>query len=326
MAVLSCKLTDNVTGNDDGERKAYNEEWIVTVESGDQPATIITSNFVDIPQVGDPHPIDPQATLKSRNIKPTDNRTIWMLNTVYEYAVGEEADSTGGGGGSGMQVLEFSGGAWQEEYIFEQDQDGKPVINSATDKFEYMSTRSHPLFRIVARSTNYLVNNYIYEVGSTNNASWSILGLTFPKETLLFDDFNFKNLENGWWEYSFTIKARMVSEPAPWSAEPQKGSKKRQEGEARSAGWRAFILDAGYRELNDEGSLIPIIPKDNNDKKTSAPVSSPWPLDGTGKALKRDEFGDGVWLKFKEFPTMGFRKFRFNFDSLLTPNALKGIY
>lgn len=326
MAVLSCKKTDNVTGGDDGERKVYNEKWIVTVESGDQPATIIISNFKDIPKVGDPHPIDPQATLKRRSVEPTENRTVWILNTDYEYSVGEKADTSGGGGGGGMQVLEFSGGAWQEDYIMEQDQDGKPLINSATDKFEYMSTRSHPLFRITARSKDYLVNKYIYEVGSTNNSSWSILGLTFPKETLLFDDFSFKNLDFGWWEYSFTIKARMVSEPAPWSRNPLKGSKKRQEGENRTQGWRAFILDAGYRELDDKKALIPIIPKDENNQKTSTPVSSPWPLDGDGHALRREEFGDGVWLKFKEFPTTGFYKFRFNFDSLLTPDALKGIY
>lgn len=324
MAVLSCKRRDEIEGSDTGEQRSYPEEWIVRVELGDEPATILTSSFEDIPQIGDPHPIDSEATLKRRSVKYTDNRTVWILNTVYEKSVGSEADNSGGGG-SGLQVLEFSGGAWDEVYTMEQDQDGKPVINSATDKFEYNSTRYHPLFRIVARSQEYKVKDYIYDVGSTNSAPWSILGLRFPKETLLFDDFDFKNLEFGWWEYSFTIKARMVSEPVPWSASPLDGLQPRQQGEARSAGWVAFLLDAGYRELNDQGSLIPIRPQDDDGKRTGSPVSSPWPLDGGGRALKRENFGDGVWLEYKEFPTMNFSKFNFDFASLLTPEALRGI-
>lgn len=320
MAVISCKRSDEVTADDTGEQQAYKEVFKVKVADGDQPANIVLSNHPDVPKVGDPHPVDPRATLKKRSISPTKNRTEWLLNVEYVYSL-EAAEDGGGGGGSGMQVVSLSGGAWSETIIVEQDQKGKAYRNSAGDSFEKETTIYHPTFNITARSREFLVPRYIYDVGSVNNSSWSLLGMTFQKNVLMFADFNFNNLENGWWEYNFQLNARLLSEPVKYD-----GNQEKQKGEDRSAGWVAWLLDAGYRELDDNGALIPIIPKDQNGKKTSQPVSSPWPLDGGGKALKKEDFEKAQWLPFNEYPATGFYKFRFDFDSLLTPEALRGIY
>lgn len=321
MAVLSCKRRDDVTGTDAGEKKSYREVYIVTVEDGDQPATILTSNFADMPQVGDPHPIDTQVTVKDRSVKGTANRTIWNLTVNYEFAPEASDSGGGGGGGGGLEVLNITGGVWYEDYIAEQDfgQNPKRYKNSAGDPYEQTKTRSHPQFTVITRSQEYLVPMFIYLTNHVNNNTWSFLGLSFQENVVLFDEFNFKSLDNGFWEYTFTFKARLAPRPVTSSAE-------RETGEDQSMGWLDILLDAGYREKDENEALIPIILKDKNKQKTSSPVSSPWPLDGAGKALSQEDAKDNNFLFWNEFqgkPRMGFWIFNFNWTSLLTKKALK---
>lgn len=320
MSVQSCKIIDDVTGQDEADKVGYKEDYNVTVETGDQPATILISNHPDVPKVGDPHPIDTRATVKTRSVKATANREFWILSVQYEYALESGEDNGGGGGGgSGLEVLSISGGVWYEDYIAEQDAKGKLYRNSAGDAIEKTASRAHPMFTITSRSQAFLVPNYIYQTGQVNNFNYSILGLNFKKKTLLFDEFNFKNLTNGYWEYTFKFKARMVPQPVV-------SEEVREVGQERSAGWQDFQLDAGFREIGPNGELIPIIPKDDNKKKTSSPVNAPWPLDGDGKALNREDFKDSInWLRFDEYPETGFRIFRWDWSRLLTSEALRGV-
>jgi hypothetical protein len=321
MAVLSCTIRDDVSGSDDGNKKGYKEDFIIQAEDGDQPATIMISNHPDIPKVGDPHPIDTQTTVKSRAVTPTKNRAYFILTVNYEYALNAGEDGGGGGGGgSALQVLDIQGGVWYEDYNIEQDfsEEAKLYKNSAGDKIEKIATRSHPMFTVVTRSQEFLVPDYIYNTNHVNNNSWSILGLNFLENTVLFDEFNFKSIDNGYWEYTFSFKVKLAPKPVISTGN-------REEGRNQSLGWKDAILDAGYREKGKDEELIPIIPrKEEGAQKKSAPVSSPWPLDGSGKSLtiKEVEESDRIfWHFFQGKPRIGFWIFNFDWTTLLTDHA-----
>jgi len=321
MSVQSCDIKDNVTGNDEFSKVAYSEEFKVIVQVGDQPATILTSNHPDVPQVGDPHPIDTRATVKSRSVKATKARELWILTVMYEYALtsGEDGGGGGGGGGDELQVLDIAGGVWYENYNAEQDVDNKAYINTAGDRIEKQASRPHPQFTIISRSQSYLVPDFIPLVNQVNKQQYSILGLSFPKKTLLFNDFNFKSSANGYWEYTFTFKARYVAPPKDYDSE-QNGP----ENDQRAGGWTDYILNAGYREKRENGVRQAIVSREaEGDERIGSPVSSPWPLDGNGKAIPRGDFKDkAVWLEFNEYKDVTFnRKFRFNWRQLVSDTA-----
>ena len=320
MAVISCTRKDKISGQDEDKKTGYKEEFKVIVESGDEPATILNSPLESIPKKGDPHPVDPLATVKSRSVKETASRTVWTLMVAYEFAFDEAEDNGGGGGGSTSgTVLQIYGGNWYEDYIAEQDSQGKRYQNSAGDPRQKTNTRPHPTFTVVSTSRDFLVPRYIFEVGQVNNFSYSMLGITFKKKTLKFDSFDFSSNGDGTWTYTYVFKAKLVARPVI-------SEEVREVGAQRSAGWTDYQLDAGYRELNDQKALVPIIPKDQDSKKTSSPVSSPWPLDGEGKALRREDFKDSLnWIPFEEFPETGFRIFRWDWSKLLSPEASQGL-
>lgn len=321
MSVLTCKRWDNFTGNDTGDQTGYKETFICTVDSSDQNghASILNSNLSTIPQIGDSHPSDPRATVKTRSVKPTKNRQTFLLEVGYEFKIEAGEDQGGGGGGTGLQVLDIQGGVWYEDIIFDQDQNGKRVQNSANDPIEIMTSVSHPRFTVVTRSQEFLVPDYIYSVNHVNNGVYRILGLQFKPNTLLFDEFDFKSLDNGWWEYTFKFKAKLS---------PRKTSYNENHDDAnnRDLGWNIQVLDAGYREIDEKtGQRIPIQPRDQNKKPTSPPVTQPWPLDGGGKALDQEAMDEAKWewREFQEKPRVGFWIFNWDWTTLLSKEAIK---
>ncbi len=62
--------------------------------------------------------------------------------------------------------------------------------------------------------------------------------------------------------------------------------------------WQAEVLDAGFMEKDAAGKLIPII-------KSGREVSSPWPLDGSGKALAESSTAY-VWKTYNRLKTANF--------------------
>ena len=214
MAVLSCTRKDKISGQDEDKKTGYKEEFKVIVELGDEPATILNSPNSDVPKKGDPHPVDPLATVKSRSVKETAARTVWILMVNYEFAFEDSGeDNGGGGGGTSGTVLQIYGGNWYEDYIAEQDSKGKRYENSAGDPIEKQYTRPHPTFTVVSTSREFLVPQYIFEVGQVNNFSYSMLGITFRKKTLKFDSFDFSSNGDGTWTYTYVFKAKLVARP-----------------------------------------------------------------------------------------------------------------
>lgn len=318
MAVLTCKRRDDLSGKKDENSKGYKETFIVTVEAGDEPAVILNSNLSSIPQIGDPHPVDTTATVRNLNVKHTKNRQTYILDVMYDDRIdAEDSGNNGGGGGdTGLQVLQINGGVWYETYIAEQDVNNKAYINTAGDKIEVEHTRPHPQFTIISRSKQYLVPKFIVLTNQVNKFAYSILGLSFPPKTLLFDEFNFQSLDNGFWEYTFRFKARYVDPPDNYDSR-----KEGAQGDQREGGWVNYILNAGYREKIN-GVLKAIKVKDDQGKRTGDFVSSPWPLDKDGLALERKDFKDkAIWLDFEEHQSTSFRVFRWNWRQLVDDAA-----
>jgi len=303
---------DNLKGGQQGNTVAYTEQFRVIVEDGDEPATIINSNLSTIPKENDPHPIDPVAVVKTVKINPTEARTVYILEVKYDNAA--TGSSPGGGGGSNLEVINIAGGTWTEEYTPEFDINNKQYRNTAGDAIEARAVRHHPQFRVITRSQELNINRYMQLVDSVNDANVSWLDLNFSNKILKFANFDYKSLDNGYWEYTFDFHARLIPKPA------SSNSERIENAANRTGGWINYILNAGYRQKIN-GKLSRIFLKDDEGKATTTPPSSPWPLNDAGEAIEPEDdgqFSSRVWLPFEQNTTADFGVFDFDFEPLVT--------
>jgi hypothetical protein len=319
MAVIYAERRDNKRGSETDQSRQLIDEYIIQVDSdADEPSTIYDSSFANLPQVGDPHPTDPLVTVKSRRVIPTANRRWYTMEVTYDNNLNN--NGSGGGGGGGIEVLKVTFSNWMENFILELDYSsenggiGRIFQNSAGDPIKYEATRPHPMITISSQTKDPSFDSTLFQVGqiNRNEVNW-IPGLSFGRHQLLFENYSATSVGNNTWQEDFVFKAKFIPRPKVSEGE---------EGRLRSAGWQAFLLDAGFREVvdtEDGPELRPIQPKEKADgKPANKPVSSAWPLKA-GKAIARENFVDDiVFLEFQVYPEMDFSQFNFDFTSLFT--------
>lgn len=311
MAVISCIRDDKKSGQTSGDNFTLKDIYVVRCDATDEPSTILRSENPDVPKKRDPHPTDPSVLVQDVSVKHTDNRTVYILEVTYTNSSGLSSNNT-----NDMRLVDAFGGVWYEEFTLEKDFDGKLYRNTVGDKIQKQSRRPHPMITVITKSQALLLDRFVWEVGQTNDGPVSWLGLDFIADQLLFDDFQWRAIENDFWQYTFVFKGKL----APEQNLDTDGARS---GRGRELGWIDQQLNAGFRERTTKGTITPIILKDNSGKRTSTTPSDPWPLDGQGKALDLQEDGrflDNrlVWLNFREFPKMNFGIFNFDFTPLLT--------
>jgi len=326
MAVISSKRRDNKRGTENDSTRQLVEEYIINVASSDEPSTIMDSEHEDVPKVGDPHPTDPNVTVKSRRLRPTANREWYIMEVSYDNNSSSQSPGGGGGGGGDIEVLEVTLGSWWEDYILEYainvnapaigagPNDHKIRIeNSAKDPIKYEARRPHPLLTISANTKDPALDKFLTGVGCVNDAVVTWLGITFEPGQLLFDSYNAVSIGNNTWREDFVFKSKFVFAPDEYG----------DEGRNRKAGWQPWILDAGLWQWKDEGGTekrVPIYPiNEETGKPSNKPVTEPWPLDGDGHALPRDEIRKRrVFKEWIIYPSINFNAFQFDWAAILT--------
>ena len=122
MGVLTSIRRDDKSGDDNGKVHQLQDVYIVTVEDGDDQATVLNSSAV--PQVGDAHPNpESDAVLKNRFVSSTMNRNIYNLAVSYDNAVINEEG-----------VKSVTVGGWRETFIMERDHKGEFIEDTAHSK------------------------------------------------------------------------------------------------------------------------------------------------------------------------------------------------
>lgn len=318
MAVIYCVRRDDKKGNKDENKKTFTETFIVKTDSeSDEPATIYLSTFVNLPKVGDDHPVDPTVKVKSISVKPTANRKIYELDVTYDDAATNGDQGGGGGGGGSVEVLRVSLSAWEEEFVQDYRLDGKggkpePFVNTADEPIKYMATRPQVLISITAQTTDPKLGKLIYLVNTVNKNQVNWIGLTFKTGQLMFSNYSATSSGGNQWTETFEFKGKIYAAPTDYE------NLLEVEG-----GWQPYILNAGLMEWveGDNGKeLRPIYPIEDTGKRPSNnPVSSPWPLNSNGEAIARKQIAERkIYLNPKMFREQDFSIFNFDFAPLLS--------
>jgi hypothetical protein len=316
MSVTSCKRRSlEKTGSDTKTEQKISDQYIVTVSSeNDDQVTILASNFSEVPQIGDPHP-NPEstATVKARNVEPTENRLTWLLNIEYSNAT---STSDQPGQGSSTEVLTVTIGKWDETFILESDYAEKSALlkNFAGDKLRYEATRPQFMITLSAITQDPSLDKFFNAQGKVNLKDVRWLGFLFKPDQLLFDEYRATTIGNNTWREDFIFKGKKV----PNFTTSEKDTT------TTPKGWQPQILNAGFREKLPDGTVRPIQPKEapGDDKRDPEPVTQPWPLNNDGSALARNELDQKELITFTEF--VAFQRvdfnaiFDFNFDAVLT--------
>jgi len=312
MSVTVSVRRDDKTGDDNAALRKLKDTYRIEVDSAsDDQSTILNSNFAGIPQVGDSHPKDPLVTVKSRTVKNTENRLHWIMTVNYDNSRGGLQDQ--GSDDESGTIINVQIGTWTESYTAQKDFDDQLYQDSANGKIKVELERQHTEITITKQTTN--PNLQISDmVGRVNAAPWNKLGFNFNKDQLLFSAYTANSLGNNNWTEVFTLKGRKVPDLISVTAD-----------EEFSKGWQLQILDAGYFEILDNGSRVPIYVQQADGKKATRPVTQPWPLDGGGKAIPQDSI-DALrqFLDFRSVLSMPFNTFAFDFTPIFEPLPVAG--
>lgn len=174
----------------------------------------------------------------------------------------------------------------QVEWALLRDRDGESILNTAGDPFDppLLDSLSIPIATVsrVEKSYNPLwIPNY---ENTTNRNAW----LGWPAESVLCRQITGSRFIDPDWGVLWTVVYSFAFRPEILAADST----------VIDAGWDAYVLNAGLRELKD-GKLRPIL-------LGNSPASSPLPLDIDGKY---DPQGDPEYLRFKVKRTSDFDDF-----------------
>jgi hypothetical protein len=191
--------------------------------------------------------------------------------------------------------LTVSIGKWDESFTLEMDyrDDPERVMNDAGDALRLEATRPQFMMTISSITEAPRLSDFFRYQGKVNTDVVTWLGFNFGPDQLLFDEYKATTIGSNVWREDFIFKGKKV--PDYISAA--------KDGKNTDAGWQPQLLNAGYREINDNGNPVPIKPRKTpgDQKSNEEPVTAPWPLDIDGKALARSELKEPDKIVFKEF-------------------------
>lgn len=302
MAVLTIEET--TTGNstewtDTG--RVYRRSWVCTTELATDTAELIVAAVAsEGAYVGALHPDDIGA--RCRAVRPTRNAqsgTAW--NAVAEYSTGTQIESSEQAANPIEYPASISLEFARHSKPIQKDLDGKPIANSVGVAFD------PPIEMLVIRPRLVVVQNEVFT--TVEQMAQKVFALTNSINTVEFLQADPRTL-------LAYVTATLEYENAMryWAV--------RYELEHNPDGWNkeGSILDAGFSEWGWEiiesvhvDKLIPIkIPRwdefggDVIDVQAS---TEPWPLNGEGRALTKEQADDPeqhVYRQFRLFHEMHF--------------------
>ena len=189
-----------------------------------------------------------------------------------------------------MEEWGWSDGTTSRELLRGVDNNAAPVVNSAGDPFESVPTVEAPapeFVKVVKFKTRQAYWEYMCTI---NAASMTIGSVTCPPKTLLCTCCEKIIIGDKVWPYQYTIRMRYRSNPI----------KRDYASAEEEIGWNVAVVDAGMRELDEDGKpqLIQIV---SSETGTASTVTSPELLDGTGHKVDRSGTtgGSGKHLRQK---------------------------
>lgn len=223
----------------------------------------------NLPIIGDVHPDDPNAYVQRLTVEDTDPPHGWTVTAYYtdersylQINPNNNPDNQPGGGGSSPdqdEILISWSSENYEEILTTDVINDEPIKNTAGQFFYVPPTVQRSRFNINVQFNTTQVPQWMLErQDGVNETQVTIGGLAFDARTLLYSNLSIRQrlIRNGVFYYpvSYILKFRRET-------------------------WDIEILNAGLEELDGDGNLTPIR------MPNGEAVTSPWPLDFSGKAL-----------------------------------------
>ncbi len=180
-------------------------------------------------------------------------------------------------------VLSGSYDEWTEDYFIDNSATPKHVVNTAGDRFESFPQRKNgdPVLQITKNYSDLALPFYDSIKYTTNSGSVTIKGIVFAANTLLFLPPSFQEVYEqigATTHHYFAVTFRLAAD---------------------SDGHVHLIPNRGFKELNDDGDLVPIL------TKVGTPVETPWPLvtaDGPNIGAAKPPGSTADLLEFLPYP------------------------
>lgn len=274
MAIISCNTLPRRTGSWELNNATYSETWTIEAEAGDDPYTILNYvwGFITLFYHG--------TVLQSLTCDQID-RFNWTVTGTWKNLTPEEKEkSTQPDPLSRPVSVSYS--TREYERLAELDRDGEPVNNSATDQFNPAPvTRSGKAVLIAKKNFGSfdpsIADSLVFHLNSGSLFGYAArqllcVAISAEQQTESVDD-----AELSYWQVTFEFE----SDTEDYH--------------------KLKLVDAGYRELNEDGDLIKI--RDAYGEEVAEPAL----LNGSGHKL--DTTGTVFTIEFDMYPETDFGAF-----------------
>jgi len=265
-------------------------EFDVDFDNADSPisrpllARTATDGTTTVPGMWSLHPYNSWLYVKSVHVEPGEGPFAYHVTVTY----GSVTDPYSSTGHEPVHPLleppEISYSFVTVTEPVDIDITGAPITNSAGELFDPPITREfHDLvLRIVRNEAGFNALLAAEYKGAVNSDVW----YGFAAETIrcvVFDGVQRRVAGLIYWRVTYELHIR-------WD------------------GWRKRVMDAGYIELNVAGDDYQKIKIEDPDTKIKEAVTSPWPLDGAGRALTpaQKKAGTAYWKLWPLYPLKPF--------------------
>ena len=234
--------------------------------------------FPGVPPMGSPHPSYPGLVVHSYDVQEGEGKDKQTLIVTVNYE--PQTTETSGEGQEAVScvVEEWGWDDGTDEIELTCGQDGTPLLNSAGDPFESVPKvmTPAPVFTKVMKFKD-RQSGWNTAMCVVNSSPVTIGDISFPAGSLLCTVCEKRIIGDNNWKYRYTVKLRY------------KKNLQKIEGadQLTDIGWDSAVVDAGMRELDDNGGkkLIRVVDKETGKMCT---VTSAALLDGNGKKLGDD--------------------------------------
>lgn len=273
-AVYMGEIPSARTGTNQKGVRTYTRAFRVeTTSQNDGPYAVGTAT--GLPLIGTPHNEDSFAYCVSLTPANTDPWRGWTVTAEYSSAIEifeNPHDDT----------AQITWSTEQYQVVAHKDKDGKAIVNSAGDYFSDPVPMRDECRRIVTIEKNLsTVPAWILtSENAVNSESFNLDGITIAAKRAKIQRVSIGPKENRNGTAFRRVSIEIHLQKNGWDLEP---------------------LDAGFRELNDDGKLIAITsPGDSTD------VTTPVLLDGAGKRLDDPTPESAVFGSYEIYPTFDF--------------------
>ena len=283
MAIVSIRPSFDQTYKESKQATDFTRRYIIVVDSIDDDAVFVRTGKdpttgLFIPQRGDPHPSDSKIKVGDVSIVKEQGATKNFVATVlWKTPDGKETEpfDTGSISGQGTGNLDFEWSTVTVTEPVDRDVNGKPIMNTAGEFFDPPLTKDfHDSVLSIARDQTTWNQNLVTLYLDTVNRG-DAYGFKHGEGRLV--SMNARQQDDGTWRAQYQIQFR-------------------------TGGWAKRILNAGFRELFNNGQADPpgLLQLRNILDSRGDPVARPWPLKENGQALSLKAVQDINAGKVKE--------------------------